>query len=322
MKRFSNILMVVDVDVDMDHTAALNRAVALAKNNQASLTLVGFIDQPITYSISMVVINEVRNIALNQKLKELNEMIETIDDSNFNVDKNVFVGKPYIEIIWQVLKNNYDLVIKCAKGRTGLSDVLFGSTNMHLMRKCPCPVWTIKSTERQQYRRILAAVDLDPEDEEKDALNRQILEMSTSLALSESSELHITHVWDVFGEEYLRSTEMVSTSDKVDKIITEEENMHRHWLEKLVDTYGVKKNKDSVDYLSPQLHIIRGNPKIIIPKKAQELDVDLIVMGTVARTGIAGFFMGNTAENILNQINCSVLTIKPPGFISPVKLEP
>jgi len=50
------------------------------------------------------------------------------------------------------------------------------------------------------------------------------------------------------------------------------------------------------------------------------LDVDLMIMGTVARTGIPGFFIGNTAESILSQIDCSVLTIKPPGFVSPVNL--
>ena len=44
-------------------------------------------------------------------------------------------------------------------------------------------------------------------------------------------------------------------------------------------------------------------------------------MGTVARTGIAGFFVGSAAEGILNQIDCSVLTVRPPGFVSPVALE-
>jgi len=58
-----------------------------------------------------------------------------------------------------------------------------------------------------------------------------------------------------------------------------------------------------------------------VPAIAHELAVDLVVMGTVARTGIAGFFMGNTAESILTQLDCSVLTIKPPGFISPITLE-
>jgi nucleotide-binding universal stress UspA family protein len=41
----------------------------------------------------------------------------------------------------------------------------------------------------------------------------------------------------------------------------------------------------------------------------------------VARTGVRGFFIGNTAETILEQIDCSVLAIKPPGFVTPVALE-
>ena len=45
----------------------------------------------------------------------------------------------------------------------------------------------------------------------------------------------------------------------------------------------------------------------------------LLVMGTLCRTGIPGFFIGNTAETILNQVDCSVLTVKPKGFVSPVK---
>jgi nucleotide-binding universal stress UspA family protein len=41
-------------------------------------------------------------------------------------------------------------------------------------------------------------------------------------------------------------------------------------------------------------------------------------MGTVARTGIAGWITGNTAEKVLGVANCSVLAIKPPDFLSPV----
>jgi hypothetical protein len=39
----------------------------------------------------------------------------------------------------------------------------------------------------------------------KDALNCKILEMSTSLALAEFSELHIVHAWRLFGESHFRS---------------------------------------------------------------------------------------------------------------------
>ena len=101
-------------------------------------------------------------------------------------------------------------------------------------------------------------------------------------------------------------------------MVDEEAHARRRWLEKLLETYGAKAGKHAVDYVDPQLHVIKGDAEKVIPKIAKDLDVDLIVMGTGARTGIPGFFMGNTAESNLNRIDCSVLTIKPPGFVSPV----
>ncbi len=47
---------------------------------------------------------------------------------------------------------------------------------------------------------------------------------------------------------------------------------------------------------------------------------DLLVMGTVCRTGVPGFFIGNTAEDVLQQVDCSVLAVKPKGFVTPVKV--
>ena len=44
-------------------------------------------------------------------------------------------------------------------------------------------------------------------------------------------------------------------------------------------------------------------------------------MGTVARTGIPGLLIGNTAETILQRVDCSVLAVKPDGFVSPVGLD-
>ena len=80
-------------------------------------------------------------------------------------------------------------------------------------------------------------------------------------------------------------------------------------------------NKVLVAIDLPQLHLLKGDPRHELPRIARELDVELIVMGTLGRIGIPGFFMGNTAETILEQIDCSVLVIKPPGFQSPVSLR-
>ena len=59
----------------------------------------------------------------------------------------------------------------------------------------------------------------------------------------------------------------------------------------------------------------------VIPEVASKEQIDLIVMGTVARVGLEGYFIGNTAETVLDRVACSVLTIKPEGFSSPVKLD-
>lgn len=77
---------------------------------------------------------------------------------------------------------------------------------------------------------------------------------------------------------------------------------------------------ETYDYLSPHYHLIQGPAQQVIPQTAERLGVDLVVMGTLGRTGVAGFFIGNTAEMVLEQLKCSVLAIKPPGFVSPVAM--
>jgi nucleotide-binding universal stress UspA family protein len=76
--------------------------------------------------------------------------------------------------------------------------------------------------------------------------------------------------------------------------------------------------RDAIEYLQPRTHLSKGSAREEIPALAKRLAADCILMGTVARTGIPGFIIGNTAETILEQIECSVLAIKPPGFVTPV----
>ena len=73
--------------------------------------------------------------------------------------------------------------------------------------------------------------------------------------------------------------------------------------------------------IRPQTHLLKGWARKEVPLLAKRIEADLVVMGTVVRTGVPGFFMGNTAETILDQIDCSVLAIKPSGFVTPVTLE-
>jgi nucleotide-binding universal stress UspA family protein len=65
--------------------------------------------------------------------------------------------------------------------------------------------------------------------------------------------------------------------------------------------------------------IVYGDPGEVIPRYAEEQMMDIVVMGSVARVGIPGLLVGNTAEKIVGKIENSVFSIKPDGFVSPVK---
>jgi len=114
---------------------------------------------------------------------------------------------------------------------------------------------------------------------------------------------------------------MSRPEDEVNAYVEQVRRHHAQRLDELMREAGARLGADAMDYLKPQLHLLKGSARKEIPALAKRLQVDCIVMGTVARTGVRGFIMGNTAETILEQIDCSVLAIKPPGFVTPVALE-
>ncbi len=87
--------------------------------------------------------------------------------------------------------------------------------------------------------------------------------------------------------------------------------LRRQGMERLLAKLSLAKNR---------CHLVLGSPEEAIPKFATREGIDLIVMGTVARTGIPGLLIGNTAEKILDSVECDVLSIKPEGFVTPVTL--
>ncbi|HEY9041878.1 MAG TPA: universal stress protein, partial [Rheinheimera sp.] len=198
----------------------------------------------------------------------------------------------------------------------------FGSDDMNLLRECPCPVWLVKPQAEQSYKRVLAAVDVaygypPAELETHQVLNQQILEIAASLALSDFAELHVVHAWQAPDESTMHGV-LHTPKAKIAAYVEQERRRNKASLDELMRSVPCTLDRNAADYINPITHLVKGSASIEIPALAKELAADVIVMGTVARTGVPGFFMGNTAETILNQIDCSVLAIKPPGFETPV----
>ena len=323
MKRFKNILYVNEPTAEQESTIA--RAVSLAVNNQADLTIVDVIpSQVVEAGIGLPsggpISNELRAAVESDQRKAIESMVQSFKE-RLQIRLEVLVGKTYLEAIRAVLKNGYDLLIKPAENPTW-TNKLFGSDDLHLLRKCPCPVWLMKPPEKSNYSSILAAVDFNlftPLSSEYE-LNREILELASSLALSDVASLHIIHAWEALAEGMLMSRGGMSP-EGVSNYVSKEQTSHRTEFYRLSEELRGWIGKDAYDHLSPKFHLPKGPAKKVIAPLAAELRADLVVMGTVARTGISGLIIGNTAEAILDQLACSVLAIKPPGFKTPVKLD-
>lgn len=324
MKRFKNILFVNEPATDCEEV--LDKAVTLAQNNQANLTIIDVVEPLPTGFFTIpegLTSDTLQQAIIDDRQEQLEHLVAAVGNK-MTVDSRILCGIPHIEITRDVLREGYDLVVKPAHNSGGLRSLLFGGTDLHLLRKCPAPVWLMKMTASGKLRKILAAVDIEHEEEsgaQQDALSLQILELAGSLALAEFSELHIVHAWQAVGENTLRGARGGYSAEEVDYYVDEERKRHREWVSGLYQEAIRHLGDDALTYLKPQVHLPNGPAKEVIPQLVQDIDFDLVVMGTVARTGIPGFFMGNTAEMIINNINCSVLAIKPEGFVTPVTLE-
>tara|TARA_R110001592_G_scaffold71444_3_gene218453 strand:+ start:7912 stop:8895 length:984 start_codon:yes stop_codon:yes gene_type:complete len=327
MKRFKLILCVVD-SYDQSLTA-LTQAQQLSKKHQAKLRVIKVIKKAGSH-FPLIQNKQELDKAFNEHLvakqKELEELVDA-HCQDVKTDVEVLVGIAFIEIIRDVLRQKPELLVKCSLNESWL-ERLFGSDDMHILRKCPCPILMLKPGHIEPCLNILATVDLmnDDFDEEKeyrvqDQLNSLVLEHAASFALFESAELHIGCVWDAFGENFLRYGAVAQTSeDNINRYVEQSHQEYQGKLEKLSLELKALVGKEALDFIKPITHLVKGLPAKEIPLMTQKYDIDLIVMGTVARTGISGLFIGNTAEAILEQVQCSVLAIKPMGFQTPITM--
>lgn len=327
MQPFKNILCAISAD--RPHPATVERAVSLAENSQARLTFVDVLPRlraGIALSGDNARSADLQAAITADRLQTLQSMTASFRQ-RVDIDHEVLTGTVFLEIIRAVLRNGHDLVLTPAEN-PGFIQRMFGSDDMQLLRACPCPVWITRPEEQSSYRNILVAIDVnvDEDSESKQPapiehdLNQQILALACSLALSDFASLQVLHVWDAPGESIIR-TWSDNPGATTARYVHEEHARHQQALDDIQAWLRDDLGAETYDYLSPRFHLRRGMPATAIPETARELRADVVLMGTVARTGIAGLFIGNTAEAVLEQLTCSVLAVRPVGFVSPVRLS-
>ncbi|MCW8909814.1 MAG: universal stress protein [Gammaproteobacteria bacterium] len=304
MNRFKKILCYVEPVYQAD--AALLQAIEIARSNSAQLSLVCVVSEiPISTP-------NLQQDFIDIRRAELQALLKSMDTTGVVIDIKMLTGNlGALHVIHTAIDGGYDLVVKPTDNTSRSENALFGSNDQHLLRKCPVPVWLIKPQKKYKPERILAAIDVNPDEEENTELNRLIIQLATSLAQHYDSELHIVHAWKMYGEDMLRGGRTLLPQSEVDQMVERLRLKHKEWLDSFL-------NQLELENIPVKVHFQQGEVAEVISRVVTEESIDLTVMGTVARTGIPGFFIGNTAEKILLSINSSVLAVKPAGFRSPV----
>ena len=316
MSLFKKILYVAsNINEDQDHP--LDEALSVAQKNDATL------------SILVLKPNLSRSVSVNDSFEEaakerihaslekdalslgidiaaMRDKIEIIFE-----DKKPFV----IEIVKRIMRDGYDLVIKEAEDfDKAASFFTFQSNDINLLRKSPVPVWMSHRTKVINSEPLIT-VAIHPEEEnpEAEALNKKLLNHADKIANMMGAKLKIITCWSLQYEDHLRHAPFVKVpEEEVDATVDQERQRSLNEVNRMIQESNM-----SCEY---EIVHEKGRPQKIIPAFIKDNKVTLMVMGTVSRTGIPGFIMGNTAEDIIHQIDISMLAIKPDGFKSPVEV--
>ena len=213
-------------------------------------------------------------------------------------DIEVARGKPFTEILRIAADVEAGLL---ALGATGISKVerwVLGSTTERLVRRSPIPTLVVRREARWEPRRILCPVDFS-------AGAGIALAKAIWLARMTGASLRVLHV--VAGTEAaeLETLGLLNRQD-VKRYFEVTRQQAEHELAAFlagVDSAGIALERQ----------ILHGRPHEIIISHAQEIDADLIVIGSLGRNEITDMLIGNTTERVLRRMPCSVLSVKPDG---------
>ncbi|QIR14564.1 universal stress protein UspE [Shewanella aestuarii] len=308
MKEYKKILVVINPTTD--HQAALHRAIELATKSQAEITAFLSIFDFSYEMTSILSANEreaMRQGVIDQRIAWLNDLISDLKETQVKINTEVvWHNRPFESVINFAIAGNFDLIVKSTHEHDKLKSIIFTPTDWHLMRKAPMPVLMVKEHDWPIEGKILCAINVASEDEDQLNLNTKIINYAQDLARKFSASVHLVNGFP--GTPVNLAIELPDFDAKTynDSVRMQ----HEERVQKLALSYNIPVEN---------CHVEEGLPEDVIPDLAIQLDAELVILGTIGRTGFSAALIGNTAEHVIDSLQCDLLALKPDGYKSPLE---
>ena len=209
----------------------------------------------------------------------------------------------YEAILRAASRAGADLIVAEQHAGRHIAAGLLHLTDWELLRLSPLPVLLVKRPGIYRRPLVLAAVDPDRRFSKPERLDREILQAGSLLARALRGALHAVHAYSPLPlTAYTRGT---LSEDIVRDLQRRSAQTAAAKLGRLAAPAGIS---------AARRHLIARHPSDAIEQVAAETRSALVVMGALARSGLKGLLIGNTAERVLDYLPCDLLVIKPSGF--------
>ncbi|KZN61590.1 universal stress protein UspE [Pseudoalteromonas luteoviolacea] len=306
MDKIKRILTVIDPTKEQQNS--LERSISLAKKTGAQITAFLSI-YDFSYEMTTMLSKEEREAMRLAVIKDREEWINELITDYVGLDikaKVVWHNRPYEAIIEEVLNAQFDIVIKSTHQHDTLKSVIFTPTDWHLIRKCPTPVLLVKDQAWPEHGEIIAAVNAVSDNEQHQTLNKRIIKDALFICDLADASLSLVNTYPATPVNIAIEIPEFNPSQYSEAV----KKHHEDETWSLANEFNIAKETCIVE---------EGLPEDVIPAIAQKKSAELVVIGTVGRTGLSAALIGNTAEHVIDSLDCDVLALKPDGYKSPLE---
>lgn len=291
MDRLANILVAIDFS-DCSR-AALVQAVRIAAWNNAKLHLLHVIEPLVITNLAAALHTEAKNLQEQICQQARAKLIAWLEEIGGRGEIAVAVGIPIQEVLARVRAVGADLLVAGARGSSAPTHGA-GTLATKLARKAPTKVLLISERGTAPFRKIVACVDFSP-------TSSLVVEQAMRVAAREGGQIHCLHVFNPPWEQLHYLAPTPEAAPDFQKQFTD---ALQGRLEAFV---GRHEGFDLQCVLFPCSSCGRG-----IVQYARQVNADLVILGTHGQTTLRYLVMGSTAERLLRELPCSVLTVRSP----------